>query len=378
MSSEYKENTYIVLGITGVGKSTLIKVLSDDPTIVIGETYKSCTKKCSYHDCNFGSFKYCLIDTPGFEDTEGEAEDEKNFEFIKNILVDKEHKIKGIIIIFNFQDNKFFTYHKIALKKIINLIPIYYFWSYVKIVFSHCYPNSKKKTLEELKENKLKNIKECLKEIVDYANKQKKIQLINLDDLNYHFIDIEYGDKKEEHLSDLIKSLEKNKNFEPLFHSIKVEHYSEQKLLIKNDDAIGDLYNCTYEKTSFLNKYGKLIREEIKLENYYYIKTMEIADLQKDLKRPLDKGYEETGNFIIPSICLQAVGVVTTFFCPPLGIALNLAGAGGGIYGITGPTLGLIGGGIKYVKNIIDTKEILENKYKVCYNLKDKENKDYY
>ena len=206
----FEENTYIILGITGVGKSTLIKVLSDDKSIQIGETYKSCTKECKSYNFDYNNIKYCFIDTPGFVDTEGDSKDKINYEFIKQILTDKKYKIKGIIIIFNFQENKFLTYHEKSLKKIIDLVPLNNFWSYITIVFSHTYGNGFG-NLEEKKKEKLKNIKQCLKTIMDDYYYKKGIEIINLDNLNCHFINIMYGEvkKEEKALSDLIKSLEK-------------------------------------------------------------------------------------------------------------------------------------------------------------------------
>jgi len=41
----HSDNCFLLLGRTGVGKSTLTKILSEDKTVKIGDSYKSETKK---------------------------------------------------------------------------------------------------------------------------------------------------------------------------------------------------------------------------------------------------------------------------------------------------------------------------------------------
>ena len=152
MSNECNNNSYIILGLTGVGKSSLCRVLSEDKTIKIGEqtNLNSCTVETSSYKCHFQDFNYTVIDTPGFLDTRGEEQDKINLLYLRDYLSNSAYNIKGIIIILNFLDNKFHKYHEKSLKRIIGLIPLPNFWDYVTIFFSHTYC-SKKRNLEEEK-----------------------------------------------------------------------------------------------------------------------------------------------------------------------------------------------------------------------------------
>jgi len=117
MTNIPENNAFVVLGITGIGKSTLCRILSEDESIKISKTTSSCTKNVSYHKCNYNNFVYTIIDTPGFKDAEGEQEDKTNYEYIKNIFINNKYKLNGILMVFNFQENKFLPYHEKSLKK---------------------------------------------------------------------------------------------------------------------------------------------------------------------------------------------------------------------------------------------------------------------
>lgn len=152
MLNDCNNNSYIILGLTGAGKSSLCRVLSEDKSIEIGTNADSHTIKANSYKCYFQNFNYTVIDTPGFNDTKGSNQDKINFQYINEFLTCPSYDIKGIVIILDFREDKFHEYHRKALKKIIGLIPLPNFWSYVTIFFSHCYC-SPKQNLEEVKKN---------------------------------------------------------------------------------------------------------------------------------------------------------------------------------------------------------------------------------
>ena len=78
------DNCFLLLGRTGVGKSTLTKILSENESIVIGNSLESETLETACYDCQLDNFKYCLIDTPGYDDSGGR--DEKNYGEIKKFM----------------------------------------------------------------------------------------------------------------------------------------------------------------------------------------------------------------------------------------------------------------------------------------------------
>ena len=71
-----------VLGMTGVGKSTMIKELSGDESIAIGHSQDSETSEVSATMCNINGEDIMLLDTPGFDDSRPEQSDT---EVLKNI-----------------------------------------------------------------------------------------------------------------------------------------------------------------------------------------------------------------------------------------------------------------------------------------------------
>ena len=134
-------NTFLLLGRTGVGKSKLSKILSEDESIKIGETLLPETKIPKCYNCELDDFKYSLIDTPGYDDLDGK--DKTTFKHIDNFLTSALYKIKGIVLLYSFQDPKFGNNHLEGLKKILKLIPINNFWDYVIIIFTRTYTDGK-------------------------------------------------------------------------------------------------------------------------------------------------------------------------------------------------------------------------------------------
>ena len=106
MNDDYYDNCFLLLGRTGVGKSTLAKILSEDSSIIINDSLKSQSKETKCYKCQKDGFKYAVIDTPGYDDSKGN--DLNNFKDIKNTLTTDKYKIKGIFyyIVFKKHDSE--------------------------------------------------------------------------------------------------------------------------------------------------------------------------------------------------------------------------------------------------------------------------------
>ncbi|KAK5719923.1 hypothetical protein LTR15_007196 [Elasticomyces elasticus] len=61
--------TIAVMGVTGAGKSTFIRTVSGDSSVVVGDSLRSCTSELMGYSFYYQGYNVNLIDTPGFNDT---------------------------------------------------------------------------------------------------------------------------------------------------------------------------------------------------------------------------------------------------------------------------------------------------------------------
>ena len=159
---EARKNTFIFLGLTGKGKSQIIKYLTGDPDAVVSSSLSSCTPNSNLY---YGSLNtdmnheelFCLVDTAGLCDSQGEEQDKKNYEDIKNILLNKKRKIFEVIDTKNFIIFTFGEYDKES-RKIINETLYDIKSGKIKNYFlgdseSSKIPHKKKKNIQRRKDN---------------------------------------------------------------------------------------------------------------------------------------------------------------------------------------------------------------------------------
>ena len=84
VTDEIKDKIAVLLGKTGVGKSTFINCITEKRECIIGEGYQSCTKKIKHVDTLKDEFNFYFVDTPGLDDTEGDENNIKQLNEIKN------------------------------------------------------------------------------------------------------------------------------------------------------------------------------------------------------------------------------------------------------------------------------------------------------
>ncbi|KAF8465008.1 P-loop containing nucleoside triphosphate hydrolase protein [Kalaharituber pfeilii] len=100
-----------VMGMTGTGKSTFIKLLTNDPKIIVGEDLESCTQQVQLSRVQFQtdgrSYDVYFADTPGFDDTNLSDTD-----VLENIAVwlgkqyEMRVKLSGIIYLHRITDDR--------------------------------------------------------------------------------------------------------------------------------------------------------------------------------------------------------------------------------------------------------------------------------
>ena len=127
-----RDNCFLLLGRSGVGKSTLAKILSEDQSIIIGNALHSQTKRSICYDCKVNNFSFSIIDTQGYDDSNGN--DQQNFGQIRELLTSNNFKIKGVILMLDFQAVRFGNSDKNGLNKIVSLIPMDNFWDYIILI----------------------------------------------------------------------------------------------------------------------------------------------------------------------------------------------------------------------------------------------------
>ncbi|KAL4496112.1 hypothetical protein ABPG72_015534 [Tetrahymena utriculariae] len=109
--------TVLVLGLTGVGKSSFIRKITGDQSIKSNDSQQSCTQECSLYEKN--GIKY--IDTPGINDTS-----KNRYEILLNIvryLFYQNIKIKDLFFI--YVSNKDLQVHQKTLKEFIYTFFLY-------------------------------------------------------------------------------------------------------------------------------------------------------------------------------------------------------------------------------------------------------------
>ena len=106
-----KENGFILIGKTGVGKTTLLNILYGANVGKVGyssisETSESKNYYIKYKNNNEIVY-FSLIDTPGLYDTNAELEDDIHQKKTKELISKENIKIKGILFLSNFQNERF-------------------------------------------------------------------------------------------------------------------------------------------------------------------------------------------------------------------------------------------------------------------------------
>ena len=307
------ENCFLLLGKTGVGKSTFAKILSENPNIRIGNSLSSETKEAKGYECTIDNFRYTLIDTPGYDDTN--QNDTANFSLIQQFLTSTKHKIKGIVLIFSFQDSRFRESHRKGLSKIAKLIPLENFWNYVTNIITKTFWDEPDE-LEAKKKAKLEDFKGIFDTMISAFNNLFLIKKVKFSNINTIFVNLKENKTKKENLESITKIFKKNSYFEPLFHQIQIEEkWEEIMILHKDNQNVGDLFNVKFKVKNYLSQIGKVIKKiSIPIEKQF-IKQLDKKENNMKFRNICENIGVISGYIVIPSI----VGSLSTaILCPPI------------------------------------------------------------
>jgi len=263
----------------------LTKILSEDESIIIGDSLNSQTQETNCYNCQIDDFKYCLIDTPGYDDSTGK--DEKNYGDIKKFMTSNSHKIKGIVLLFSFQDPRFGESHMKGLQKIVSLIPLKNFWEYITIIFTRTFNDGDEEELNEEKEKKLKNFKGTFEVIISAFNKAKNIDEVPFENIKKVFVNLKVKKTKKNQLDSITSIFKKNAKLEPLYHEVKISEKYEEAFWLK--DKIlkkGELIKLKIKIYQYVNQKGQIIKELSKPIEKIFIKEMTQNEYESKFKKP--------------------------------------------------------------------------------------------
>ena len=144
----------------------------------------------------------------------------KFFLNIKQSLTSNNYKIKGIVLMFSFQEKRFGESHRKGLERIISLIPLDNFWDYITIIFTKTFLDNEYE-LEDIK--KLKDFQQIFDTLISAFQKAKNINKVSFSKINKVFVNLKEKKNRKEKLNDITSIFKKNSKLEPLFHKLKTE-----------------------------------------------------------------------------------------------------------------------------------------------------------
>ena len=183
------ESYFVVLGLTGAGKSTFVNALSNQNCCKVSVKGKSMTQKNQlirfYHEHH----TFNVVDTPGLEDSQ---DNERVINELKELLSHWPF-LKKIIIIKPYTEIRLADYLQRALEVIMDCFPLQNFWNHVLIVNNRCIPTDEayQDFLEENPETFLDKLKQCTNLL--NIMRSKNIDIPN--EINEFFIDSKKKDK---------------------------------------------------------------------------------------------------------------------------------------------------------------------------------------
>ena len=269
-----KENGFILLGKTGVGKTSLLNVIYNNNIGKVGYSSQSETKTSNYYCIKEKTeseiIYFCIIDTPGLYDTNGFDIDKNQKNEIMKIISKEKIKIKGILFLSNFQNERFDASEQDTLIQYNAIFPLKDFWKRVILVFTHYYGDPEGDSKEDIREHSTKILSEMFPLLMD---KVKDVSdPINFLDMNRKYYNtyskIKNNKQKEnndKNRNEIIYEISNFVKLKPMFSKLEIFNFKKYEIDV-NDNYLYDcnliLYldscdNIIYQQFELLNKYPK-------------------------------------------------------------------------------------------------------------------------
>ena len=222
-----KENCFILLGKTGTGKTTLLNLIYGDNIGKVGYETKSETKLSSYYcikeEINSKKICFSIIDTPGLYDTDDLQNDEKIKNNTKELIAKENLKIKGILFLSNFQNERF-DYSEIdSLFQYNAFFPLKNFWEHIILIFTHYYGDPDGDSKEEMKDISIDNLSflfsKLMERIKEVSTPKKFIELKRIYVNIYSRVKTEKHKKSNEaYRNQILSEIYKYSELEPMYN----------------------------------------------------------------------------------------------------------------------------------------------------------------
>jgi GTPase Era involved in 16S rRNA processing len=363
-------------GKTGAGKSTLLNAIIDRELAEVKKSADSVTQETTVYYYKLKNGKMItILDTPGLMDPKALNDpniDNVHLTKITEIIQEENIKIKGIIFLVNFQNERFDFSEQEALINYNRIFPLKNFWKHIFIVFTHYFADPDGDSEEEMKKIKDQSNRKILGQIMD--NVKQVSDVINYNDLTTKYFNSYCPVKNEKQRArnkknkeELEVILDQISQKEPLFSHIEIVTYKnfpfeENNKYYKTNLIIIGYFGLTkkpIKEERFQIGKDEITKEEyLKLKNDYsniQIKKFQ-AERGKDGKikptsknDPNDSYYanllKNSGIGGLIGVGVGAVAGIALMFTP-LGVGVAAAAAiGGGAGG--GGLLGAIAGFFK-------------------------------
>ena len=308
-----KENGFILIGKTGVGKTSLLNLIYGNNVGKVGYSTNSETKISTEYYIKKKTGKdfiyFCLIDTPGLYDTNGEEIDNIQTDKINIFISEKNIKIKGLLFLSNFQNERFDASEQLSFIKYNSIFPLKDFWKHMVIIFTHYYGDPDGESKEQIQSRSKETFSIIIRNIME---KTKGVsEPIDFDKITKKYINIYSNPKKENQLrnneiirQNLIYEIMKLIKLEPMYTKLYILHIYNHEFN-ENDENI---YNC--DLYLYYNANDKIINKKlVKIKNFKKYKGFEndqkiilntcISEINKNGNLSLKKNKEETFSKIL-------------------------------------------------------------------------------